>query len=101
MARQPSEDQSAPVGAQLPASFTLVALQRGDGRVRLLLQLQQRDLAGVVAHEGVLRVVIVSGRVRDENTDWCTAEVKKKNTHTNKQTNKQQGYCKQEAQALK
>lgn len=37
-----------------------MAFQRGDGGVRLLLQLQQRDLARVVAHEGVLRLVVVS-----------------------------------------
>lgn len=40
--------------------FTFVTFQRGDGGVRLLLQLQQRDLARVIADEGVLRLVVVS-----------------------------------------
>lgn len=40
--------------------FTFVTFQRGDGGVRLLLQLQQRDLPGVIADEGVLRLVVVS-----------------------------------------
>lgn len=42
--------------------FTFVTFQRGDGGVRLLLQLQQRDLARVIADEGVLRLVVVSER---------------------------------------
>lgn len=42
--------------------FTFVTFQRGYGGVRLLLQLQQCDLARVIADEGVLRLVVVSER---------------------------------------
>jgi len=56
-----------------PQASTFVALQRGDGGVRLLLQLQQRDLTRVVADEGVLRLVVVSERgVRAGTHSSCT-----------------------------
>lgn len=39
-----------------------MTFQCSDGGVRLLLQLQQRDLPRVIADEGVLRLVVVSER---------------------------------------
>lgn len=76
--------------------FTFVTFERRDGGVRLLLQLQQRDLSRAVPHEGVLRLVVISGRaVRVRQRSVGLRLLPLFTLRAN------QGYCRQEAQAVK
>lgn len=86
--------------------FTFMALQRGDGGIRLPLQLQQRDLPRVIADKGMLRLMIVSDQgvralTHRYNVQCYYLLMDVPMYCAQSKSMKNEGYCRQEAQAVK